>query len=147
MTALNDLLPRLRASLMDVDAHIWQETELKEAFTQSLADVCRYAGQPYGVTGLNDPVTLPLPELFVPLVLRGAVSYALLWRALERLDAYNINSGLPAQALQASTEVWQRFEAGLAALAGIRVNALQMAAEPPYPTAEGWQLPTAPVFE
>lgn len=147
MSNLIDLLPRLRASLMDIDAQIWQESALKEALSQSLADVNRASGQAYGVSGLTDPVTLLLPGLLAPLLLRGAVSYALLARAAERLDAYNINSTLPAQLLDAAAAIGQRFDAGLAALAGIRVSELHTSADAPYSSSGGWDLPAAANFD
>lgn len=145
MSDYSDILARLRASLVDSGAAVWGTAELDEALLQALTDMNRAALQEYTVSGLAAAVTTTLPvDQFAPLI-RGAVAYALLWRAVERVDAFNYQANLSADALAAASAVMQRFEAALAALAAKRTAAMQTTTSTPYPDGTdsaqpGWKL-------
>lgn len=145
MSDYTNIISRLRASLVDASGVIWGAAELDEALLQALADMRQAAAAEYVVTGLGGAVETSLPSDQFDTLVRGAVAYALLWRAADRVDAFNYQSGLSAAALSAASAVMKRFEAALAGLAGRRIAAMQTAAEMPYPdgaddTQPGWKL-------
>lgn len=140
------LLARLRAGLIDPGAAVWKNSELDEALRQALADMALAGGTAYSVTGLDGAPATTLPVQYFAALVRGAAGYALLWRAVERLDAFNIQPNLSAEALAAAASILGRFEAALQSLAALRTAAMHTAAVTPYPdgtsTAQpGWQLP------
>lgn len=139
------VLTRLRASLVDADGIIWGASELDEALLQALADMRQAAAAEYTVNGLAGALETTLPAKWFDTLVRGAVGYALLWRAAERVDAYNDLAGLPDAALSAASAVMKRFEAALASLAAERTAAMQTSTAAPYPdgaddTQPGWKL-------
>ncbi len=146
MSDYTDLLTRLRAALVDSSAAVWGSPELDEALLQALADMGQAAGVEYSIDGLAGALVTTLPAVHFNGLVRGAVAYALLWRAAERLDAYNLQPGLSTEALAAAAAVMRRFEGCLQSLAAQRTAAMQTAAVPPYPdgtdlTQPGWRLP------
>lgn len=145
MSDYTNILTRLRASLVDTGAAVWGAAELDEALLQALADMRRAAAAEYTVNGLAGSAATTLPAAQFDTLVRGAVAYALLWRASERVDAFNYQADLAAGALAAAAAVMKRFEAALASLAADRTSAMQTSANMPYPdgaddTQPGWKL-------
>ena len=145
MSDYTDILQRLRAALVDVAGVIWGTDELDEALRQALADLGQAGGVAYAVAGLDGAAATTLPAAQCEALVRGAVAYALLWRAAERVDAFNYQAGLPGDALAAAAAVMRRFEAALAGLAAQRTSAMHTAEAAPYPdgtdeTQPGWKL-------
>jgi len=139
------LLGRLRAGLVDTSSTIWGTAELDEALLQALADMSRAAGVEYTLEGLAGAVVTNLTAAHFATLVRGAVAYALLWRAAERVDAYNYQASLSADALATAAAVMHRFEESLISLASQRTAAMQTALDSPYPdgsddTQPGWKL-------
>lgn len=146
MSDISDLITRLRAGLVDSSGVVWGTAELEEALRQALADMNQAAGEPYTLTGLDGATSTTLPGGFFALLVRGGLAYALLSRAAERVDAFNYQANLSADALAVSAAVFRRFEAGLASLSLLRASAIQTAPDAPYPDGSdanqnGWQLP------
>ena len=146
MSAYADLLIRVRAGLMDTSAAVWHSTELDEALRQALADMSLAAGATYSLTGLDGALITSLPAQYFANLVRGAAGYAVLWRAIERLDAFSLRPYLSSAALAAATALLTRFEMGLSHLAALRTVEMQTAAVPPYPTGteptpSGWTMP------
>lgn len=145
MSDYTAILTRLRASLVDADGAIWGAAELDEALLQSLADMRQAAAVEYSVNGLAGAVETTLPAAWFDALVRGAVGYVLLWRAAERVDAFNNPAGLPDAALTTAAAVMKRFEAALAGLAAQRTTSMQTSTAAPYPdgtddTQPGWKL-------
>lgn len=146
MSDYSDLLIRVRAGLMDTSAAVWQSAELDEALRQALADMSLAAGASYTLTGLDGALITSLPAQYFTALVRGAAAYAVLWRAIERLDAFSLRPNLSSAALAAAAALLARFEMGLAHLAALRTAEMQNAAVSPYPTGTesaqpGWTLP------
>lgn len=146
MSVYTDILSRLRASLVDMSAAVWGASELDEALLQALADMRQAAAAEYTIDGLAGAVVTTLPSAHFETLVRGAVAYALLWRAAERVDAYNYQTDPVSGALAAASAVMKRFEAALVSLAALRTAAMQTSASMPYPdgsddTQPGWKLP------
>ncbi|MRR30075.1 hypothetical protein EG834_07095 [bacterium] len=146
MSDYADLVVRLRAGLMDADGVVWQSGELDEALRQALSDMGLAAGAMYTVIGLDGAATTSLPPEHFATLIRGAAAYAMLWRAIERIDAFSQNANLPSQVLAAAAALLARFETALTHLAALRQAQLQTAAASPYPTGAdgaqaGWTLP------
>lgn len=145
MSDYTDILSRLRASLVDSGGTVWGAAELNEALLQALADMRQAASAEYSVNGLAGAVETTLPAAWFDTLVRGAVAYALLWRAADRVDAFKDPAGLPEAALTAAAAVMKRFEAALASLAAQRTSAIQTSTAMPYPdgaddTQPGWKL-------
>ncbi len=81
------LLTRLRAWVLDAEGRVWTDDLLTEGLRQALSDLMQASGQRYVLNGL-DGETAPsdLPRDLWPLLLRGALGYALLGRAAARLE-------------------------------------------------------------
>lgn len=145
MSDYTELLGRLRAGLVDTSSAVWGTAELDEALLQALADMSRAAAVEYTVDGLAGALVTNLPAAHFAALVRGAIAYALLWRAAERVDAYNYQAGLSADALAAAAAVMRRFEESLLSLISQRTAAMQTAIDTPYPdgsisTQPGWKL-------
>ena len=145
MSDYTELLGRLRAGLVDTSRAVWGTAELDEALLQALADMRRASAVEYTVDGLAGALLTNLPAAHFATLVRGAVAYALLWRAVERVDAYNYQAGLSADALAAAAAVMRRFEESLLSLAAERTAAMQTSVDTPYPdgsvsTQPGWKL-------
>lgn len=146
MSDYSDLVVRLRSGLMDADGAVWQSNELDEALRQALSDMGLAAGATYTVNGLDGAATTSLPPEHLATLVRGAAAYAMLWRAIERVDAFSQTANLPTEALAAAAALLTRFETALTHLAALRQAQLQTAAASPYPTGAdvaqvGWTLP------
>ncbi len=146
MSDYADLVVRLRAGLMDTDGAVWQSGELDEAMRQALSDMGLAAGATYAVEGLDGAATTSLPSAHFATLVRGAAAYAMLWRAMERVDAFSSRPNLPSAALAAAAALLARFETALTHLAAMRLAEMQTAAASPYPTGAdvaqpGWTLP------
>lgn len=146
MSDYTDLLIRVRAGLMDTSAAVWQSTELDEALRQALADMSLAAGATYTLTGLDGAIITSLPVQYFAALVRGAAAYAVLWRAIDRLDAFSLRPNLSSAALAAASALLARFEMALSHLAALRTAEMQTAAASPYPTGTeptqpGWTLP------
>jgi hypothetical protein len=146
MSDYSDVVVRLRAGLMDANGAIWQSGELDEALRQALSDMGLAAGAMYTVDGLDEAVATSLPPEHFATLVRGAAAYAMLWRAIERIDAFSQNANLPSQVLAAAAALLARFEIAITHLAALRQAQLQNAAASPYPTSTdvpqaGWTLP------
>ena len=146
MSDYADLIIRLRAGLIDTEETLWHTAELDEAMRQALADMGLAAGAVYTVTGLDGALTTSLPGQHFATLVRGAAAYSLLWRTIERLEAFNTRPNLPAEVLAAAAALLARFETALNHLAALRVTELQTAVDSPYPTVTdaaqaGWTLP------
>lgn len=140
------LLERLRAGLIDPDAAVWKNSELDEALRQAMADMSRAGGTEYTLAGLDGALLTTLPVEYFAALVRGAAGYALLWRAVERLDAFNLQPNLSSEALAAAAAILARFETALTALTALRAAAMHTAADSPFPDGSnaaepGWQLP------
>ena len=125
---------------------VWQSGELDEALCQALSDMGLAAGATYTVVGLDGAVTTSLPPAHFATLVRGAAAYAMLWRAIERVDAFSSSPNLTSEALAAAAALLMRFETALTHLAAQRQADLQTAAVSPYPTGvdetqPGWTLP------
>jgi hypothetical protein len=148
MSGYTDILARLRAGLIDANGLIWDNNELDEALRQALADMALAAGADYTLDGLDGALTTSLPIQHFATLVRGAAAYALLWRAAERVDAFNVRPDLPAEVLSAAAALLARFESAVTHLAALRTAGLQTSAVTPYPDGTesaqpGWQLPDA----
>lgn len=146
MSDYADLLIRVRAGLMDTQAAVWQSAELDEALRQALTDMSLAAGVSYTLTGLDGALLTSLPAQYFAALVRGAAAYAVLWRAIERLDAFSLHPNLSSAALAAAAALLTRFEVGLSHLTALRTAEMQTAAVSPYPTGTeitqpGWTLP------
>lgn len=146
MSDTSDLITRLRAGLMDTSAVIWGTAEVEEALRQALADMCQASGEFYTLSGLDGAISTTLPGVYFALLVRGGLAYALLSRAAERVDAFNYQANLSADALAVSAAAMQRFEAGLTALGLLRLSTMQTTPNAPFPDGtdanqNGWQLP------
>ena len=146
MSDYADLIIRLRAGLIDTEETVWHIAELDEAMRQALADMGLAAGAVYTVTGLDGALTTSLPGQHFATLVRGAAAYSLLWRTIERLEAFNTRPNLPAEVLAAAAALLARFETALNHLAALRVTELQTAVDSPYPAVTdaaqaGWTLP------
>ena len=146
MSDYADLITRLRAGLIDTEETVWHIAELDEAMRQALADMGLAAGAVYTVTGLDGALTTSLPGQHFATLVRGAAAYSLLWRTIERLEAFNTRPNLPAEVLAAAAALLARFETALIHLAALRMTELQTAADSPYPAVTddvqaGWTLP------
>jgi len=146
MSDYTDLLIRVRAGLMDTSAAVWQSPELDEALRQALADMSLSAGAAYTITGLDGALITSLPAQYFATLVRGAAAYAVLWRAIERLDAFSLRPNLPSAAAAVAAGLLARFEMALSYLAALRTAEMQTAVVSPYPTGieptqPGWTLP------
>jgi len=144
------LLDRLRAGMIDSGAAVWQTPELDEALRQALTDLGLAAGSSYSLGGLDGVLVTTLPPEHFGTLVRGAAGYALLWRAVERLDAFNSRPNLTHDALAAAAALLTRFESALRVLTDIRTTALHLSTSAPYPVEgdsaqPGWQLPVDPI--
>ncbi|MEN4013764.1 MAG: hypothetical protein ROW48_17135 [Bellilinea sp.] len=140
------LLERLRAVLRDPQAAVWSEGELTGALRQAYHDLLAASGEAWLINGLDGELN---PTNFAPhyfaLLLRGALGYALLGRAAERVDAFRFDPRHVASALAAARLLLEQFQRGLDGLGRLRVRRLQEAENPPYPPSggqhqAGWRL-------
>ncbi|KPL75229.1 hypothetical protein [Bellilinea caldifistulae] len=146
MNTTSSLITELRLILRDLPAVIWSEAELTHALRQAYHDLLAASGEDWLINGLDgetNPTTLP--PILASLLLRGALGYALLGRAAERLDAFDFHAGQQAAALTTARILLDHFQKGLAGLNRYRLRRLQSAENPPYPPAEdplqpGWPM-------
>ncbi len=140
------LLERLRAVLRDPQAAAWTEGELTGALRQAHHDLLAASGEPWLINGLDgEPNPTNFPAHYFALLLRGALGYALLGRAAERVDAFRFDPQHVASALAAARLLLEQFQRGLDGLGRWRVRRLHEAENPPYPPAghpdqPGWSL-------
>lgn len=145
MSDYTDILGRLRASLIDTGAAVWETAELDEALQQALFDMRQAAATEYAVSGLAGAAVTTLPAAHFDTLVRGAVVYALLWRAAERVDSFNYQADLSAAALAVASAMMKRFESALSGLAAERTVDMQTALSAPFPNGTddaqpGWKL-------
>lgn len=134
------LLLRLRAWLLDPEARVWTDDLLTEGLRQALSDLMQAAGERYTLNGLDgEAAPSTLPRDLWPLLLRGALGYALLGRAAARLEPFNLRADLPRALQDLALACLRTFAQALPGLAVGHPRAFQQAAEPPYP-AVGWPL-------
>ncbi|GIV82514.1 MAG: hypothetical protein KatS3mg051_1868 [Anaerolineae bacterium] len=146
MISASSLITELRQILRDLPAVIWSEAELTHALRQAYHDLLAASGEDWLINGLDgetNPTTLP--PILASLLLRGALGYALLGRAAERLDAFDFHAGQQAAALTTARLLLDHFQKGLAGLNRYRLRRLQSAENPPYPPADdplqpGWPM-------
>lgn len=146
MNTAGSLITELRQILRDLPAVIWSEAELTHALRQAYHDLLAASGENWLINGLDgetNPTTLP--PILASLLLRGALGYALLGRAAERLDAFDFHPGQQAAALTTASALLERFQKGLAGLNRYRLRRLQSAENAPYPSADdplqsGWRV-------
>ncbi len=146
MNAAADLILALREMLRDPQALAWSDSELTHALRQAYHDLLTASGEDWlihGLDGETNPSTLP--PILASLLLRGALGYALLARAAERLDAFDFHSGQQAAALTTARTLLDCFQKGLAGLNRYRLRRLQSSPSAPYPPGDdpaqpGWQL-------
>ncbi|WP_448335224.1 hypothetical protein [Bellilinea sp.] len=146
MNTASDLIAELRHILRDPQAVIWSDAELTHALRQAYHDLLAASGESwliYGLDGENNPTTLP--TILNSLLLRGALGYALLGRAAERLDAFDYHAGQQAAALTTARTLLDCFEKGLSGLNRYRLRRLQSAESAPYPPADDPQQPGWPL--
>lgn len=146
MNTAASLILALREILRDPQAVSWSEAELTHALRQAYHDLLAASGESwliYGLDGESNPTSLP--PILNSLLLRGALGYALLGRAAERLDAFDYHTGQQAAALTTARTLLDCFEKGLSGLNRYRLRRLQSAESAPYPPAAdpqqtGWPL-------
>lgn len=146
MNTAASLILALREILRDPQAVSWSEAELTHALRQAYHDLLAASGESwliYGLDGEGNPTTLP--PILNSLLLRGALGYALLGRAAERLDAFDYHTGQQAAALTTARTLLDCFEKGLSGLNRYRLRRLQSAENAPYPPPAdpqqtGWPL-------
>jgi len=146
MTTASSLLTALREILRDPQAVIWSEGELTHALRQAYHDLLAASGEAWLINGL-DGETNPtsLPPALASLLVRGALGYALLGRAAERLVAFDFNPAQQSAALTTAGTLLDAFQKGLSGLSRYRLRRLQSAESAPYPAADdparpGWPL-------
>lgn len=140
MSDRDELITRLRSALHDPNGVVWNAAELDEALRQALADLAACAAQSWLLGGLDGAAASNFPLVYQALLTRGALGYALLACAAERVHTFG-GSEASAAALAAGKAHLERFSAGLARLPDYRAQSLQSAEQPPYPSTGGWQLP------
>lgn len=146
MNTAASLILALREILRDPQAVSWSEAELTHALRQAYHDLLAASGESwliFGLDGESNPTTLP--PILNSLLVRGALGYALLGRAAERLDAFDYHTGQQAAALTTARTLLDCFEKGLSGLNCYRLRRLQSAESAPYPPAAdpqqtGWPL-------
>lgn len=147
MSDIATLLTRLRAWVLDAEGRVWTDDLLTEGLRQALSDLMQASGQRYVLNGL-DGETAPsdLPRDLWPLLLRGALGYALLGRAAARLEPFNLRPDLPKALQDLALACLRAFAQALPALAAAHPRQFQQAAQAPYPTS-GWPADPAPEAE
>ncbi|GIV62757.1 MAG: hypothetical protein KatS3mg045_0096 [Bellilinea sp.] len=146
MNTAGSLITELRQILRDLPAIIWSEAELTHALRQAYHDLLAASGEDWLIQGLDGETnSTTLPPSLASLLLRGALGYALLGRAAERLDAFDFHAGQQAAALTTARLLLDHFQKGLAGLNRYRLRRLQSAENPPYPPADdplqpGWPM-------
>lgn len=146
MNTAASLILALREILRDPQAVIWSEAELTHALRQAYHDLLAASGEVWLINGLDgesNPTTLP--PILNSLLLRGALGYALLGRAAERLDAFDYHSNQHAAALTTASTLLNLFEKGLSGLNRYRLRRLQSAESAPYPPPDDAQQPGWPL--
>ncbi len=142
MNDLDLLIERLRSALHDPNGLVWSDAELSEALRQALEDLIDAAGQSWLLAGLDgDSHATNFPTHYFALLTRGALGYALLACAAERVHSFPAaESG--ARALAAGQAQLERFNLGLGWLQKHRLEELHTAADAPYPAgaAAHWDL-------
>jgi len=140
MSDAETLLLRLRAWLQDPEGRVWSEALLLEGLRQALSDIMQAAGRRYVIQGLDgESAPSDLPHDGWPLLLRGALAYALLGRAAARLEPFNLRPDLPKALQEMALACLRRFDAGLQGLAVGHPRTFQQAENAPYPN-KGWPL-------
>lgn len=128
---------------MDGEGRTWTEDLLTEGVRQALCDLRQASGQRYVLNGLDGEVApSDLPRDLWPLLLRGALGYALLGRAAARLEPFNLRPDLPKALHDLALACLRTFAQALPALAAAHPRQFQQAAQSPYPPS-GWPVDAA----
>lgn len=132
MPGLNDLLGRVRAQLGGMDARLLTDDLLREACTAALEQINTAAGQTWTLSGLDGALDTSLPAAIQSVLVLGTAAHALDMRALQRVDAFDLNQEIPQVLGLMAHECQQAFSARLEQL---RRAGLSAAAEVPW---GGW---------
>lgn len=132
---LTGMRARVRQTLADGGALIWQDTALDEGIRRALEDLSRVYGASLTLAGLDGALITTLPERDGGILCGGAAGYAAHGRAVSRVEM-NPEGGMAAAAMNRwAEEQLRRFGE---ALEQIRRQLLQSSAEAPY---AAWAFP------
>ncbi|MBG0785563.1 MAG: hypothetical protein H0S79_10720 [Anaerolineaceae bacterium] len=124
---------RVSVHLNDTGQLIWSETMLETALREALQAVGRVLGEPLTLDGLDGAGETILPEDVEHILVIGAVTYALTFRASGRFEDARAAENLPEALGNWAGTHMARFQA---MLAQVKRQGHQTAGQPPY---AGWE--------
>ncbi|PKO16797.1 MAG: hypothetical protein CVU39_06155 [Chloroflexi bacterium HGW-Chloroflexi-10] len=119
---------RVEAYLMDAARLVWDDDVLDEAIRQALRDVQAIWGTKLGIEGLDGELVTSLDAGMADLIVRGAASYAVEMRTVDRADVFELSQTgleLAGWAAQQKKNFWDDVEK-------LRLKQIQTSASAPY---------------
>ena len=124
---------RVGVHLNDTGRLIWSETMLETAIREALQAVGRVLGESLTLSGLDGASATSLPDDVEPILVTGAVAYALTFRASGRFEDARTAESLPKSFSDWAGAHVARFQA---MLAQVKWQGHQTASQSPY---AGWE--------
>lgn len=124
---------------LDDAAHlVWSDAMLESAARTALADISSVSGETLTLSGLDGAAETSLPPEDDPVLVAGAVAYALSFRVAGRFEDARAHEGLPAALSVFAAQSMARFQS---LLAGVKSRRHHTSPDVPY-TEWPWEEPS-----
>jgi len=113
MSTAEHLRDRVRAVVADAGGSLYEVSLLDEGLRRALERLNEAAGAEWTVSGLDGAAETSLPAAEQAWLVVGAAAYAVEARALQRVERFDLNTGVPAALLNWAVRQREEFFAGL----------------------------------